>query len=127
MSPGRARAAARETAVSIVSHRSIACGAGERLLDRVRGLSDRQHPPRGALDDERRSVPKSPCLSRPPRMSSTEDGGNPSSDFAVASTLVPLESSTQRTPARLGDELGPVREAPRIRVSAARDRLRRHA
>ena len=58
---------------------------------------------------------KSPCLSRPPRISRTRPSRYPSRDFAVASTLVPFESLTQRTPA-LRHELACGAAAPEVRA-----------
>ena len=54
----------------------------------------------------------------------TVPSAKPSSDFAAASTLVPLESSIQRTPLGLGDELGAVRQARRTASARRRSRPR---
>ena len=77
-------------------------------LGRLRRWSARSAP---CAPPASRRLAKSPCLSRPPRIRRTEPSANPSRDFAAASTLVPLESSTYRTPAGLRDQLRAVRRA----------------
>ena len=121
----RESAAARATAASIVPHRSIGSGAGERRArssPRPRRSSAR--PSRAGTRADA-SEAKSPCLSRPPRIRITLPSAKPSSDLAVASTLVPLESSTHRTPRGLGDELGAVRQALEARQRVYDRRRRR--